>query len=97
MAQPGAVVDIVGAEPGAHQLLEQIGFLVGAFGRTEPGQRIAALAGRGCAPARRRRVQRLLPGRLAEIVHGSAGSIAIVVLRRRPADQRPVSRSGWCT
>ena len=48
MAQPGAVVDVVGAEAGAHQLLEQIGLLVGALGRPEPGQRPAAVAVARC-------------------------------------------------
>ena len=47
VAQPRAVIDIVGAEAGAHQLLEQIGFLVGALGRAEAGQRLDALRRRG--------------------------------------------------
>jgi hypothetical protein len=47
VAQPRAVVDVVGAEALADQLLEQIGFLVGALGRAEAGKaRRRAL--RGC-------------------------------------------------
>ena len=38
MAQAGAVVDVVGAKAGAHQLLEQVGFFVAAFGRAKTGQ-----------------------------------------------------------
>ena len=47
MAQPRAVVDVVAAEAGAHQLLEQVGLLVAALGRAEAGQRLACRAGRG--------------------------------------------------
>ena len=61
VAQPGAVVDIVAAEPGAHQLLEEIGLLVRALGRAEPGQRPLARPGRGCASGPRRRGRAPLP------------------------------------
>ena len=44
MAEAGAVVDIVGAEAGADQLLEQERLLVRALGRAEAGQRVAAVA-----------------------------------------------------
>jgi hypothetical protein len=37
------VVDVVGLEAGAHQLLEEIGLLVRALGRAEAGQRVAIL------------------------------------------------------
>jgi hypothetical protein len=40
VAEPRAVIHVVGAEAGAHQLLEQIGFLVRSLGRAEAGQRI---------------------------------------------------------
>ncbi len=43
VAEPRAVIDIVGAEAGAHQLLEQIGLFVRALGRAEAGQRLQAL------------------------------------------------------
>ena len=44
VAEPRAMVDIVAAEPGADQLLEQIGLLVRALGRAEPGQRAGPVA-----------------------------------------------------
>ncbi len=44
VAEPRAVIDIVGAEAGAHQLLEQIGLLVRALGRAEAGKRARAVA-----------------------------------------------------
>ena len=37
------MVDIIGAEALADELLEQIGLLVGALGRAEAGQRLAAM------------------------------------------------------
>ena len=43
VAQPRAVIDVVGAEAGAHQLLEQIGLFVRALGRAEPGERASPL------------------------------------------------------
>ena len=39
VTQPGAVVDVVRAEPGAQELLEEVGLFVGALGRAEPGDR----------------------------------------------------------
>jgi len=44
MAQPRAVIDVVAAEAGAHQLLEQIGLFVGALGRAEARQRARTVA-----------------------------------------------------
>jgi hypothetical protein len=43
VAEPRAMVDIVGAEAGPHQLLEQIGFFVRAFRRTEAREPLRAL------------------------------------------------------
>ena len=51
VAQPGAVVDVVGAEAGPDQLLEEVGLLVGALGRTEAGDRARARRRRGSRPA----------------------------------------------
>ena len=59
VAQPRAVVDVVAAEAGAHQLLEQVGLFVAALGGAEAGQRpcgpcgsrmLAGAAGEGRAP-----------------------------------------------
>ena len=44
MAQPRAVIDIVRSESDPHQLLEEIGLLVGTFGRAKTGQCLAAVA-----------------------------------------------------
>ena len=46
VAQPRAVVDVVGAKALADQLLEQIGLFVGTLGRPEPGQRRRSVASR---------------------------------------------------
>ena len=67
MAQARAVVDVVGAEAGAHQLLKQVGLFVGALGRAETGQGVAAVAVADGLQAVGRHVQRLLPARLAEM------------------------------
>ena len=55
VAQPRAVIDIVGAETGAHEFLEQIGFFVRALGRAEAGQRLRPVAVADFLQARRRR------------------------------------------
>ena len=70
VAQPRAMIDIVGAEAGAHQLLEQIGLLVRAFRRTETGKPLGALFLADFQEALRRLVERLVPGRLAEMRPG---------------------------
>ena len=67
MAQPRAMIDVVGAETLPDQLLEQIGLLVGAFGRAEAGDRLAAVARMDALQPRRSLGHRLLPGRLAEV------------------------------
>ena len=43
MAEPRAVIDIVGAKSLTDEFLKQIGFLVRPLGRSEPGQRAAAM------------------------------------------------------
>ena len=78
VAQPGAVVHVVRAEAGAHQLLEQVGLFVRAFGRAEPGQRLRAVRFLDGAQAARGAVQRLLPGGLAEVGPG-VGRVHLVV------------------
>ena len=67
VAEPGAVVDIVGVEAGADELLEEIGFLVRALGRAEAGERLAAMRVGNGLQAGGGALQRLLPGRLAEV------------------------------
>ena len=43
VAQAGAVVYVVAAKAGAHQLLEQIGLFIAAFGRAKTSQRFGAI------------------------------------------------------
>ncbi len=91
MAQPGAVIDVVAAEAGAHQLLEQVGLFVAAFGRAETGQRLVAVAGTQVFELAGGEIERFFPGGLAEGV----APVALVrqqsrVFRHaRLADQRP--------
>ena len=69
MAQPRAVVDVVGAQPGPHEPLEQVGLFVGPLGRSESGQRVASvrISDRGQFPADQ--LECFLPGRFAEGGH----------------------------
>ena len=61
VAQPRAVVDVVGAEARADQLLEEVGLLVGALGRAEAGDRARAAVGVDLLQPRGDEVERLLP------------------------------------
>src|SRR5690606_10028961 len=70
VAEPGAVVDVVVAEALTDQLLEEIGFLVRAFGRAETGDRLAAEVVAKAEETPGRDVERLVPGRLAEMGPG---------------------------
>ena len=73
VTEPRAVIDIVGAEAGADQLLEQIGLFVGAFGRAEAGDGLAAMGLGDPGEARGGKVQRLVPARFAEMGIGIGG------------------------
>ena len=66
VAQPRAVIDVVGAEARAHQLLEQVRLFVGPLGGPEAGERAAAV--RVADPRQRaaRELERLFPARLAK-------------------------------
>ncbi len=70
MAQTRAVIDIVGAEAGAHQLLEQIGLFVRALGRTEAGQRLDAPLVADFHQPPGGDIQRLVPRCFAEVSEG---------------------------
>ncbi len=61
MAQAGAVVHVVAAKAGAHQLLEQIGFFVAAFCRAKTGQGFGAMGVAQLDQTACRDVQRLVP------------------------------------
>ena len=60
------MVDIVAAEAGAYQLLEQVGLLIAALGRTEAGQRIVAMPVLEPLELAGSQGKRLFPGRFAE-------------------------------
>ena len=75
MAEPRAVIDVVGAEADPHQFLEQIGLLVRALGRAEAGERLA----RGVADALRPAAARSSASSQVAVrkwVQGLAGSIS---------------------
>ena len=88
VAQPRAVVDVVGAEDGANELLEQVVVLVRALGGAEAGQRLAAVRLADGREALRRHVEGLVPSgfpeRLAR-VGGRLGGLRIIL---RLANQR---------
>ena len=100
VAQPRAVIDIVGAEAGAHQFLEQIGLFVRALGRAEAGQRPRPVAVADFLQARGGAVERLFPGRFAEMRPGigRVDQIRAALSARRPCgSSASVSRCGLCT
>src|ERR1700752_63811 len=61
------MVDIVAAKAGADELLEEIGLLVRALGRAEPGQRPVPVTVADAPGAGSGEIERLLPVRLAEM------------------------------
>src|SRR5689334_582495 len=67
MTEPRAVIDIVGAEAGAHQLLENVGLFVRAFCRAEAGQRAGAVTVTDFLQSPGGAVKRLFPGRRTEM------------------------------
>ena len=91
MAEPGAVIDVVGPEAAPHQLLEQVSLLVGALGRAEAGQRLAAVRVVIFTRPDGGALHRLIPGRLAEDGQRiDAAQVDFARLRRIVApDQRP--------
>src|SRR4029453_3519861 len=62
VAEPRAVIDVVGAETGAHQFLEEISLLVRGLGRAEAGERLGAVAIANRFEPRGGPAERLLPG-----------------------------------
>src|SRR5579883_2405136 len=67
------MVDIVGAEAGAHQLLEEVSLFIRALGRAEANERATAMLVANALQARRRAIERLFPGSLAEMRPGIGG------------------------
>ncbi len=74
MAKPRAVIDVVRLEARAHELLEQVGFLVRALRRAEPRQRFAAALVENLLEPRGGASQRLFPRGFAE--HAEAVLVA---------------------
>ena len=99
VAEPRAVVDVVAAEAGAHQLLEQVRLLVRALGRAEAGQRPPPVAVADALQALGGDVERLFPARLAEMRPG-VGRVDLGVASSATPALRisgSVSRCGWWT
>ena len=69
VTQPRAVVDVVGAEGGADQLLEEVGLLVGALGGTEGGDPVRSALLVDSPQATSHEVERLFPAGLPEVGH----------------------------
>ena len=90
VAEPRAMVDVVGPEAGAHQLLEQISLFVRALGGAEAGQRLRPVAVADFLQAAGGAVERLLPRRIAEMRIGIRGVDELVRHLRHAvlADQR---------
>src|SRR5215470_8915322 len=90
MAEPRAVIDVVGAEAGAHQLLEQISLLVRALGGAETRKRASAVLIANMLQSRGGTLQRLLPCGGAEMGPGIARIDGIVdaLWHAVPADHR---------
>src|SRR5712692_3666289 len=90
MAEPGAVIDIVGAETGAHQLLKKIGLLVGTLGGTKTSERPGAVAIPNSFQAGGGAVERFLPSRGPEMRPwiGGIDRIVRVLAHAVLADQR---------
>src|SRR5580692_608106 len=66
VAKAGAVIDVVGAEAGAHQFLEQIRLFVGAFSGPKTSERPLAISIPDLPKSLRRDVQCFFPTSLAE-------------------------------
>src|SRR5262249_21555336 len=78
VAQARAVTDVVGAEAGAHQLLEQKSLLVRTFRRTEAGERPRAVAISNGLKAAGCTGERLLPTGGTEMRPGVGGIDGVV-------------------
>src|SRR5437773_4442270 len=67
------MVHVVGAKSGAHELLEEIGFLVAALGRAEAGKRLRPTRVANLAQLSRREIERLVPGRFPKDIAPAVG------------------------
>ena len=80
MAQARAVVYVVGAKAGAHQLLEQIGFFIAALGRAETGQCLLAKCVAQITQTAGGQGQCFFPSRFAEH-SGPVGRVPVQVVK----------------
>src|SRR5262249_29612293 len=78
VAESRAVIDVVGAEAGAHQLLEEISLLVRGLGRAEAGERLGAVAIADRFEPGGGAVERLLPAGGTEMRPGIGGVDGVV-------------------
>src|SRR5690606_6602488 len=69
-----AVIDVVRAKAGPHQLLEQVGFLVAALRRSEAGERRRTVRVAEADQAPAGEIERFLPRGLAELVAPVGGN-----------------------
>ena len=93
MAQPGAVVDVVGAERSAEQPHEEVVLFIGALGRGEAGERVAAARAFDAQQLLRGELEGLVPGRLAERLvprRRRSGTVADVEIE--PLEQRQLAQ-----
>ncbi len=90
VAEPRAVIDVVGLEARAHELLEQVRLFVRPFRRAEARQRLAAALVEDLLEPFGGARQRLFPGRFAEHLEAVRVGLGAVHVPRRvvAADQR---------
>ena len=88
MAQPRAVVDVVGAEDRANELLKQVVVLVRALGGTEAGQGLAAVRVADRREALCRQIESLVPSRFPERLSRVSGRLGGFRIKLRLANQR---------
>ena len=90
VAEPRAVIDVVGFEARAHELLEQVGLLVRALRRAEARQRLAAALVENLLEPLGRARQRLFPRGFAEDLEAVSVRFGAVHIARRvvAADER---------
>ena len=100
VAQPRAVIDVVGFEARAHELLEQVRLLVRAFRRAEARQRLAAALVEDFLQPFRGPRQRLFPSGFAEDIEAVGVRLGAVDIAFGASSRRIngfVSRSGDAT
>ena len=93
VAQPRAVVDVVGADHLAQELLQEVVVLVAGLGAGVGGDAVRPVARPQVQQPRGHQIQRLVPGRLPPVIR-AGGCRALARPLRRLADQA-ASSGGW--